>query len=110
LLPEQRYAEATEWASKVQRPYAEELLLSLIATEQSYRQMTEVAQSDEKRNAAVNRLVFCGAVVKLQAARLKASDYILSEPDVSYNNILRTIDTQLKQRYGSAKIICAYAA
>jgi hypothetical protein len=110
LLPEQRYAEAAELAKNVQRPYAEELLLSLIATEQAYRRMTEVAQADEKINAAIPRQVFCGTVIKLQAARLKASEYILNEPDVSYNNILRTIDSQLKQRYGSAKIICAYAA
>jgi hypothetical protein len=108
LLPEQRYAEAAELAGKIQRPYAEGILLSLIATEQAYREMTEVAQASDKMNSGFPQQVFCNAVVKLQSAKLKAYEYILTEPDVSYNNILRTIDTQLKQRYGASKKICGH--
>lgn len=110
LLPDKRYAEAVELARHVQRPYAVEVLVSLIATEKAYRQMTDVEQASEKMNSAFPRQVFCDAVVKLQSDNFKAYKYILSEPDLSYNNILISIDTQLKQRYGASKKICGYAS
>jgi hypothetical protein len=49
---------------------------------------------------------FCRAVLKLRLAKDKGYAHIPEEPDVSYNNILRSLDYVLKYRFGDAKLLC----
>ena len=106
LLPEKRYVEAETLARKVPRLYASEALLSLVDAEQSYRQMSDAKGGASDKETEALRLNFCGAVVKLQSATRNGYANIPAEPDVSYNNILRTLDQILKYHFADAKTLC----
>jgi hypothetical protein len=103
LLPEKRYAEAAVLTRQVPRAYAAEALFALVEAEQAYRQMSE-AESVAVRDvdgAAMQK--FCSAVVKLRSATCNGYAQMPTESDVSYNNILRTLDKELKFSYGAGK-------
>lgn len=109
LLPEKGYLEAKALAQRVPRPYAAEALLALIDTEQAYRQMSEARSARSDAAGDVDAAAwqnFCYAVANLRLATRNSYVHMLVEPDVSYNNILRTLDKELKYSYGDGKIIC----
>ena len=106
LLPEERYAEAAALAGQVQRTYATAALFSLIEAEQAYRQMSEAKSLSFGDNGGVLKGRFCDAVARLRSATRDGYAQMPNEPDVSYNNILRTLDQQLNFRYGAGKSIC----
>lgn len=98
LLPEGRFAEAEVLALRIDRTYVSEALVALVRTEQAYLQMKASALSNS--DAEEVKQCFCEVASKLEGARRNAYVYIQKEPDVSYNNILRTIDARLKFSYG----------
>lgn len=111
LLPEKRYAEAAALARKLQRPYAADALLALIDAEQSYRSMSNVKKGlVPDKEAAVLRQNYCSAVAKLHSAIDNGYAHMRTEPDVSYNNILRTLGWGLKYQFGDAKDLCEVTA
>jgi hypothetical protein len=107
LLPEKRYAEAVALARELPRSYAVEALLSLIGAEQAYRQMRESESAASGYGGRLVRQDYCTAVSNLRSATQNGYRQMPNEPDVSYNNILRTLDKQLKQRYGDSTRMCA---
>jgi hypothetical protein len=106
LLPEKRYAEAAALARQVPRPYAAEALLAFIDADQAYRSMSDNRSSAAGKDDLALRQNFCRAVAKLRSATRDGYAQIPHEPDVSYNNILRTLDQVMKYRFGDAKIMC----
>ena len=106
LFAEKRYAEARELARQVRRPYASRALLSLIDAEQAYRQMNDTSSAFPGSEKKVLRLGFCSAVSTLQEAIRNGYASIPAEQDVSYNNMLRTLDKKLKFHYADSKIMC----
>lgn len=106
LLPEKRYSEAAALARQVPRPYAVEVLLAWIETEQAFRLMSDAKGLVSDKEAMILRRNFCSAVTKLRSANRSGYARIPDEPDVSYNNILRTVDQLLKYHFGEAKIMC----
>jgi len=107
LLPEKRYEEATVLAQKVPRSYAAEALLSLIGLEQVYRRMSETNSATVSDESETVRQEFCNSVAGLKVTIRNGYEHIPNEHDVSFNNILRTLDRQMKFRYADAKNICA---
>jgi hypothetical protein len=106
LLPEKRYEEAAALARQVPRAFASEGLLAFIETEQAFRRMSDarsVAVGSEDKQLRQN---FCRAVLKLRLAKDKGYAHIPEETDVSYNNILRSLDHVLKYRFADAKLMC----
>ena len=106
LVPEKRYAEAAVLARQVPRPYAAEALLAFVDAERAFRQVSDARSSVAGKEDAVLRQNFCSAVVKLRSARRSGYAQIPHEPDVSYNNILRSLDQRLKYLDGDAKVLC----
>lgn len=107
LLPEKRYDEATVLARLVPRSYAAEALLSLIELEQAYQRMSETNAATMGNESETVRQDFCKSVTSLKLAIRNGYEHIPNEHDVSYNNILRTLDQQMKFRYANAKNLCA---
>jgi hypothetical protein len=106
LVPEKRYAEAAVLARQVPRSYAAEALLALVDAEQAFRQMSDARYSAGGNGDVAFRQDFCIAVLKLRSARRNGYAQIPHEPDVSYNNILRSLDQRLKYLDGDAKGMC----
>ena len=106
LLPEKRYAEAAVLARQVPRPYAAEALLAFIDAEQAYRAMSDARSAATGKEDKSLQQNFCSAMVRLRSATRHGYAQIPHEPDVSYNNILRSLDQAMKYRFGDAKIIC----
>jgi hypothetical protein len=90
----------------VPRPYAAEALLAFIDTEQAYRLMSDARSSATGKEDEALRQNFCSAVARLRSATRQGYAQIPHEPDVSYNNILRSLDQAMKYRFGDAKIMC----
>jgi hypothetical protein len=106
LLPEMRYIEAQQLAHKLQRPYATDGLLALIDADQAYRQVSDTKSASVAAENGALRLSFCSAVKALRSATRNGYAHIPNEPDVSYNNILRSLDQQLKYHFADAKVLC----
>ncbi len=106
LLPEKRYAEAADLARQVPRAYAAEALLAYIDAERALLNMSNARSTAAVKEYAVLQQNFCSAVAKLRSARRSGYAQILHESDVSYNNILRSLDQRLKYFDGDAKSMC----
>jgi hypothetical protein len=105
LLPEKRYDDAVALARQVPRPYAADSLLALVDAERAYREMSEAV--DLAKNGSGNlQQRFCVAVSHLRAATRAGYRSISDETDVSYNNILRTLDQRLYWRFGDSDRLC----
>ena len=107
LLPEKRYEEASVLAQQVPRAYAADALLSLVGVEQVFRRMNGTDSATLVDKSEIVRQDFCNSVSNLNFAIRNGYEQIPNEYDVSYNNILRTLDQQIKYRYADAKNICA---
>lgn len=92
LLPGQRFEEAEAIARQIPRAFASEALLSLISMERAYRRMSAAEAEGAARNKHVARTEFCDATKRMRSVISDALLHIRSEPDVSYNNILRTLE------------------
>ncbi|MEI7428961.1 MAG: hypothetical protein WCL27_00790 [Betaproteobacteria bacterium] len=107
LLPEKRFEEGAVLARLVQRPYVVESLLALLDTEQAYLQMPGGIPNAEGKEDGNLKQNFCIAVANFRLAIHNGYDHIPYEPDISYNNILRSLDRQLKYRYADSQLLCA---
>lgn len=107
LLPNKQFEEAATLARSLERSYATNGLLSLIATEQAYLWMRDVRSSGASEEVAASRQSFCNSVSKLQFAIRDGYEQMPTEPDVSYNNILRILGRQLHYQYGDSQSMCA---
>lgn len=107
LLPLERYEEAVDLARQVERDYARRALLSFIATERIFREADRRYPGGLRAADSAARQDFCDAVSHLTAAINSGRARTAHEPDVSYNNILRTLERYRDLRYGDAKWMCA---
>jgi hypothetical protein len=103
LLHEKRYAEAEDAARKVQRAYAAEALLRLVSVERAFRKLgTDHGATVGDRD----RAEFCSTVSNLRRALHEGYRALPSEADVSYSNLLRSLDRQLQSRYADERKMC----
>ncbi len=102
LLPEKRYTEAEALASHVARDYARDVLLALIDIDRAFKRLG-TRQSDGRSQEFQ---VFCLATDTLLQALAVGYARIRWEADVSYNNILRSVERQWKLRYADAMSRC----
>lgn len=109
LLPEKRYLEAQELARQLPRTYAAEAFVALIGAEQAYQRLAEAKSASSNDEAKFVRLDFCYAVSDLRSALRNGYEHIPDEPDVSYNNLLRTLEQKLKFSYGDSQDLCVGA-
>ena len=102
LLPEQRYEQAYALAREIPAPYVADALVKLVTAERIDRQVRGAAAqlSEEANHEAQQRK--CEAVSALRTAVSLFRQKIAIEPDVSYNNILRTLDRELEFRYAES--------
>ncbi|HNF91298.1 MAG TPA: hypothetical protein PKZ67_03740 [Accumulibacter sp.] len=107
LLPSKRYAEAEALARQVQRPYAVEVLLALVDAERAYRDFSDASVGGIRSDNPVLQQKFCEAVAAMQLVTREGYAAMTTETDVSYNNILRTLDRFERRRFADAKSICA---
>ncbi len=107
LLPGERYVEAEVLARQLPRSYAENALLALIETERVYQRMTKARYAQKQDfDESVFRADFCSAVSALRSTVDLGYSQMRSEYDISYNNILRTLEQWLKLQYGDSKRLC----
>jgi hypothetical protein len=106
LVPEKRYGEASSLARQLSRPYAAEALLALIAAEQAFQRLSFGSSFAVAAEGLKSRENFCSALAKLQSATHHGYAQIPYETDISYNNILRSLDQVLKNHFGDVKKMC----
>lgn len=106
LLPQRRYEESEVLSRKIRRSYATDALLALVATERTYREMTEAGSEAAGVYDRDLQRRFCSAVSDLGAATLVGYRSMKGEADISYNNILRTLDKLAYYRFGDSKRLC----
>jgi hypothetical protein len=104
LLPAGRYAEAEKAAKEVQRTYASEALDTLVGVERAYRKLH--ADRSAEMSEFGNRSDFCSALIRLRLALDEGYRAIPLETDLSYNNLLRSLDRQLQFRYAEQRQLC----
>lgn len=104
LLPDKRYDEAVEIAERIPRLYAVNALRASIATERSFRTLSDSEYGAEQQMKLKRE--FCANLSTLRDVLHVAYRHIPDEPDVSYNNLLRMLDRQIYLRFADAKFIC----
>ena len=105
LLPEQRYVEARELAQRLLRSYARNAIAALIDTESAYRRLDGVVLAGVGRTSS-SQDDFCAAVAALKLTLAHGYASIPSEPDITYNNLLRSLQRQLDYRYSVSTVVC----
>jgi hypothetical protein len=100
LLPAERYADSRKLAAQIDRPYARGVLEALVDAEQAYNE----EKTEPRSIASKHRL--CAAVSTLRLVLTAASAKVKSEPDISYNNFLRSVQRQLDSRYSDFSARC----
>lgn len=106
LIPERKYEEALILAARVSRPYAADALRALILTHRSYRELRDAPTEEGGRGEHELVRPFCASVHQLKAALTSGFAEIKSEPDITYNNLLRTAEQALKYQYADEKRLC----
>lgn len=106
LLPERHYAEAEGLARRVVRAYARDALLALIQIEQVYRQIAEPNSTELLSGSQATQKQYCLHVKELRKTIHDGYEQVRLEPDVSYNNLLRSLERQLAYRYAGIGGLC----
>lgn len=75
-------------------------------TEYAYQQMRGAESVPARDIDGVLQQKFCSAVKRLRSATCNGYAQMPTEPDVSYNNILRTLDKEFQFSYGVGKVMC----
>ncbi len=104
LLPAKQYDEARRISLRIKREYAVEALLNYIRTEEAYKIYRDETNERDALDSA--RLEFCIGVSMLRLSVEKGYQFIVTEKDISYNNLLRSLERQLDQRFGESKRVC----
>lgn len=101
LLPEKNYAEAERLAKTLNRPYATDALLGMIAVEKASKNVGKKDSQDIKDLQSL-----CSALASLRA-KLAAGDLAMrTERDVTYKNLLSSLAWELKIRYPDIERSC----
>ena len=106
LLPAKRYSEARDLAQEVPRDYARDALRAYIAVEVAYYEKTSenlVVPGARTMSVVQN---YCATVGGLKQALALGYLRIPREQDVSYNNLLRSLEQNLRQRYSDSERLC----
>ena len=105
LLPDKRYPDAQDLARNIRRTYAQDAVFALIDTEVAYRRQDEIPLSNigENKKDYGN---FCSAVAALKLTISRGYAGIQFEADLSYNNLLRSLERQIDNRYSTSLVVC----
>lgn len=100
-------SEVERLARSVRRDFAVDALLALIDTEQASRRL--IAQAAESRSQELvhrDLAVFCQALENLRSKMTAGYKAMREEPDISYNNLLISVDNEIKTRYANTGEKC----
>lgn len=110
LLPQRRYEEAAVLAQGIGRDYAADALFKFIDTERIFRDVEQRNPRGLRAVDAATRDEFCASVTGLSESIRRGRQAMVRESDVSFNNILGTLERYRDQRYGDWKWICFQAS
>ena len=110
LLPEKRFVEAEALARKLPRAFAADVFVSLVGAERAYRRMAEAKSTQANEGDEFLRQDFCKAVSNLRSAIRTGYDHMPNELDVSYCNMLGTVERYFRIHYGDSKRMCVGGA
>ena len=102
LLPQRQFEQAEALARKIPRDYATAALLNAVQAERTFA-------GDGHGSAYASSVAnnsYCQAVAAMSQVVAYGYLRIRTEKDVSYNNLLRSIERQMEFRHGKATSIC----
>jgi len=108
LLPKRQYAEAESLAGTIPRDYAAAALTAAVNAGRAFREREEGRASEATDPHADG--AYCQEVASLRKALTSGYTHIVRERDISYNNLLRSIERQAEFRYADYPRICDGAA
>ena len=104
LLSKQRYLEAETLARRVPRGYGAAALLALVRAESAFTAWNKEREAGPPSTASRN--TYCLALTSVRQALSVGYAQIPGERDISYNNLLRSIERQTKIRFAHAPELC----
>ena len=104
LLANRQYAEAESLAGTISRDYAAAALTAAVNAERAFREREE-GRVSEATDPHADR-AYCQDVASLRNALTSGYTHIVRERDLSYNNLLRSIERQAEFRYADYPRIC----
>ncbi len=107
LLPKRQYAEAESLAGSIARDYAAAALLAFIDAERAFAAWNDGRATGSPASDASRS--YCLALASLRRALTTGYAQIPSEHDLSYNNLLRSIERQTKLRVADDAKACGDA-
>ena len=107
LLPKRQYAEAESLAGSIARDYAAAALLAFIDAERAFAAWNDGRATGSPASEASRS--YCLALASLRRALTTGYAQIPSEHDLSYNNLLRSIERQTKLRVADDAKACGDA-
>lgn len=108
LLPNRQYAEAESLAATVSRDYAATTLTAAVNAERAFRGREE-ERAAEATSANTDH-AYCQTVASLRQALTSGYAHIVREADLSYNNLLRSIERQAEFRFADYPRLCGGSA
>lgn len=109
LLPEKRYQEAERLVARIPRAYAREAYLSLINVDRRFWQWNDVRSHSPGGSDSIELREFCKALSQLTDLVRQGHEEIGREIDVSYNNLLITLERKIKFTYADGRLACGFA-
>lgn len=95
-------SEAARLTSTIKRPYAADALLKQLAAAQAFRRLGNWQDREDR----ILMSSFCQSLASLRKALATGHMAMRHEPDVSYNNLLTSIEWDLKINYTSVEAHC----
>ncbi len=108
LLPQQQYIEAESLARNVPRDYGAAALAAAVDAERAFTAYSESRKAGPPTVDCTR--AHCLAVASLRHALSLGYARIPGERDLSYNNLLRSLERQMKFRYADAAVLCPSVA
>lgn len=105
LLPQRQYAEAEALAEGIPRDYAAAALVAFVRAEH----VLTARNDDVGEGLAISDSThsYCLAIASARQALSAAFSQIVSERDLSYNNLLRSLERQIELRHANVALSCA---
>jgi hypothetical protein len=108
LLPKRQYAEAETLARSIPRDYATAALLALVHAERALVAWNDGREAGAPSSDATRS--YCLATASVRQAVAAGYAQIPSEHDLSYNNLLRSIEQQIRFRFANYAQVCSDGA
>lgn len=105
LLAEGQHDQASDLANLIPRRYAANALDSLVKTDRAFRAYRQASIRKDPSEEA-GRAEFCHAVAGMRSTLRAGFEEIRTEPDLSYNNLLRTVEQALKYAFADERRLC----